>query len=78
MDTALFAYVKVNALGAGRITQVKRDAEIAKAEASKETTIKTAQAFQEGEKARLLAGTQIAESAKEKELKVQEFRREQE
>lgn len=68
----------LQALGAGRIAQVKRDAEIAKAEASKETTIKTAQAFQEGEKARLLAETQIAESTKEKELKVQEFRREQE
>jgi len=68
----------LQALGVNRIAQVKRDAEIAKAEADKQTKIKTAEAFQEGEKAKLLAETQIAESAKEKELKVQAYRREQE
>lgn len=68
----------LEALGVNRIAQVKRDAEIAKAEATKETKIKTAEAFQEGEKARLLAETQIAESTKEKELKVQSYRKEQE
>ena len=68
----------LQALGVNRIAQVKRDAEIAKAEADKETKIKTSEAFQEGEKARLLAETQIAESTKEKELKDQAFRKEQE
>lgn len=68
----------LNALGQERIAQVKRDAEIGKAEATKETKIKTAVAFQEGERARLVAETQIAEAAKGKELNVQGYRKEQE
>lgn len=68
----------LQALGASRIAQVKRDAEIAKAEATRDTKIKTAEANREGEAARLLSETQIAESAKEKELKVQAYRKDQE
>jgi len=68
----------LQALGANRIAQVKKDAEIAKAEAQKEAKIKTSQAFKEGEAARLVAETQIAEATKEKELKVQSYRKEQE
>lgn len=68
----------LQALGVERIAQVKKNAEIAQAEADKEAKIKTAEAFQQGERARLLAETQIAESTKEKELKVQEYRKEQE
>lgn len=68
----------LEALGKKRIAEVKRDAQIAEAEANKETKIKTAEANQLGEAARLLSETQIAESTKEKELKVQSYRREQE
>jgi len=68
----------LDSLGKKRIAEVKRDAQIAEAEAQKETKIKTAQANQEGEAARLLAETQIAEATKEKELKVQSYRKEQE
>ncbi len=65
------------ALGKKRIAEVKRDAEIAEAEATKETKIKTANANREGEHARLVAETQIAESSKEKDLKVQAYRKDQ-
>ncbi|MBM7613499.1 flotillin family protein [Alkaliphilus hydrothermalis] len=65
------------ALGKKRIAEVKRDAEIAEAEANKETKIKTANANREGEHARLVSEAQIAESAKEKELKVQAYRKDQ-
>lgn len=68
----------LEALGKKRIAEVKRDAQIAEAEANKETKIKTAEANQLGEAARLLSETQIAESTKEKELKVQSYRKEQE
>ncbi|KRQ86435.1 Inner membrane protein YqiK [Caloramator mitchellensis] len=68
----------LDALGKKRIAEVKRDAEIAQAEANKETKIRTAEANREGEAARLVAETQIAESTKEKELKVQSYRKEQE
>ena len=68
----------LKALGASKIAAVKRDAAIAEAEAQKETKIKTAQAFQKGEEAKLQADTEIARASKEKELKVQEYREEQE
>ncbi|MFZ5351169.1 MAG: flotillin family protein [Bacillota bacterium] len=68
----------LQALGKKRIAEVKRDAQIAEAEAEKETKIRTADATREGEAARLIAETQIAESTKEKELKVQAYRKEQE
>lgn len=68
----------LKALGASKIAAVKRDAAIAEAEAQKETKIKTAQAFQKGEEAKLQADTEIARANKDKELKVQEYREEQE
>lgn len=68
----------LQALGKKRIAEVKRDAEIAEAEAKKETKIKTAEANRQGEEARLLAETQIAEATKGKELKIQAYRKEQE
>ena len=68
----------LKALGKGRIAEVKRDAEIAEAEARKETNIKTSDAFREGEAAKILAETQVAESMKNKDLKIQSYRREQE
>ncbi|KUO72694.1 MAG: flotillin [Clostridia bacterium BRH_c25] len=68
----------LEALGKKRIAEVKRDANIAEAEANMETKIKTADANREGEAARLISETQIAESTKEKELKVQAYRKDQE
>ncbi|MDR1066275.1 MAG: flotillin family protein [Clostridiales bacterium] len=67
----------LEALGKKRIAEVKRDALIAEAEAAKETKIKTSQANRLGEEARLLAETHISEASKEKELKVQSYRREE-
>lgn len=68
----------LEALGKPRIAAVKRDAQIAEAEAAKETKIKTAESIRLGEAAKILSETQIAESSKEKELKVQAYRKEQE
>jgi flotillin len=68
----------LEALGKKRIAEVKRDADIAEAEAMKETRIKTAEANRLGEEAKLLAETQIAEASKTKELKVHQYRQEQE
>ncbi len=79
----------LKALGKKRISEVKRDAEIAEANAKAEKDIKTADAekhakvntaiaYKDGEKARIEAETEIAEFNKEKELKVQAYRKEQE
>lgn len=68
----------LEALGKKRIAEVKRDANIAEAESLKETNIRTAEANRLGEEAQLLAETQIAEATKEKELKVTQYRQEQE
>ncbi|WP_318245164.1 MULTISPECIES: flotillin family protein [Solibacillus] len=67
----------LDSLGKPRIAQVKRDADIATAEADKETRIKRAQAAQEAQQAELERATQIAEAEKNNQLKVAEFRREQ-
>jgi len=66
------------ALGRKRISEVKRDAQIAEADAERETIERTAEANRLGAEARLIADTRVAEAAKEKELKVQAYRREQE
>lgn len=67
----------LEALGKPRIAAVKRDAEIAEAEAMRDARIKKAQAEEEGQKAELLRDTNVAEATKEKELKVAAFKREQ-
>lgn len=67
----------LEALGKPRIAEVKRDAQIAEANATKETKIKTAQANREGEAARIQAETEIAESNRDKELKVQSYNKDQ-
>jgi len=66
------------ALGRKRISEVKRDAQIAEAEAERETVEKTAEASRRGAEAKILAETQIAEAAKEREIKIQSYRKEQE
>ncbi|MDF2890013.1 MAG: band 7 protein [Clostridia bacterium] len=68
----------LEALGKKRIAEVKRDAFIAEAEANKETKIKTAEANRLGQAAFIISETQIAESTKDKELKIQFYRKEQE
>lgn len=67
----------LESLGKPRIAQVKRDADIATAEAEKETRIRRALADKEAQKAELERATEIAEAEKENQLKVAEFRREQ-
>ncbi|MBJ6363269.1 flotillin family protein [Paenibacillus sp. GCM10012307] len=67
----------LDALGKPRIAVVKRDAEIAEAEAVRDARIQKARAEEEGQKAELLRDTNIAEASKDKELKVASFKREQ-
>lgn len=67
----------LDALGKPRIAAVKRDAEIAEAEAVRDSRIKKALAEEEGQKAELLRDTNVAEATKEKELKVAAFKKEQ-
>ncbi|WP_325176573.1 flotillin family protein [Paenibacillus alkalitolerans] len=67
----------LDALGKPRIAAVKRDAEIAEAEAIRDSRIQKARADEEGMKAELLRDTNVAEAGKEKELKVASFKRDQ-
>lgn len=67
----------LDALGKPRIAVVKRDAEIAEAEAIRDARIQKAKAEEEGQKAELLRDTNVAEATKEKELKVASFKKEQ-
>ncbi|GAC43441.1 flotillin family protein [Paenibacillus popilliae] len=67
----------LDALGKPRIAAVKRDAEIAEAEAMRDSRIQKANAEEQGMKAELLRDTNIAEAAKEKELKVASFKKDQ-
>jgi len=67
----------LDALGKPRIAIVKRDADIAEAEAIRDSRIQKARAEEEGQKAELLRDTHIAEATKDKELKVASFKQEQ-
>lgn len=67
----------LEALGKPRIAIVKRDAEIAQAEAIRDARIQKALADEEGQKAELLRDTNVAEASKEKELKIASFKKEQ-
>ncbi|MBM7571166.1 flotillin family protein [Aquibacillus albus] len=67
----------LEALGKPRIAEVKRDAQIAEANAMRDARIQKAQAERESQGAELLSETQIAESTKDKELKVADYKREQ-
>ena len=58
----------LDALGAEKIAQVKKDANIAKAEAQMESDIKTAEAVRLGEAAKIESLTRIEECNKNKEL----------
>ncbi|MEH7374852.1 MULTISPECIES: flotillin family protein [Neobacillus] len=67
----------LDSLGKPRIAQVKRDADIATAEADKETRIKKAEASKEAKRNELERATEIAEAEKINLLKIAEYRREQ-
>ncbi|MCA1322033.1 flotillin family protein [Bacillus tianshenii] len=67
----------LESLGKPRIAQVKRDADIATAEADKETRIKRAEAAKDAQRAELERATEIAEAEKENQMKIAEYRREQ-
>lgn len=67
----------LEALGKPRIAAVKRDAEIAEAQAIRDARVQKAQAEEDGQKAELLRDTRVAEASKDKELKVASFKKEQ-
>jgi flotillin len=67
----------LDALGRPRIAAVKRDAEIAEADAIRDSRIKKAKAEEEGQRAELIRDTAIAEASKDNQLKVAAYKREQ-
>ncbi|WP_280516916.1 flotillin family protein [Lederbergia sp. NSJ-179] len=67
----------LDSLGKPRIAQVKRDADIATAEADKETRIKRAEAAKDAKRAELERATEIAEAEKVNQMKMAEYRRDQ-
>lgn len=58
----------LDALGKPRIAQVKRDAQIAQAEADRDAAIRTAQASQAGQEAKFAADSKIAEAKRDYEM----------
>src|SRR5450755_2902650 len=60
----------LEALGKPRISQVKRDAQIAQAEADRDALIRSAQATQAGQEAKYVADTRIAEAQRDYSLNV--------
>ena len=67
----------LEALGKPRIAAVKREAEIAEAQAYRDARVQKAVADEEALKAELLRDTRVAEANKEKELQIATFKREQ-
>ncbi|MFD0959348.1 flotillin family protein [Paenibacillus chungangensis] len=67
----------LDALGKPRIAAVKRDAEIAEAEAVRDARVQKALAEETGQKAELLRDTNVAEAERDKEMKVASFKRDQ-
>jgi len=63
----------LDALGKPRIAQVKRDAQIAQAEADRDAMIKSSQATQAGQEAKFAADSKIAESKRDYEMNVADF-----
>lgn len=59
----------LEALGKPRIVQARRDAEVAEAEAARDAIIKSAEAQKEGDIAKILAETEVAEANQDSQLK---------
>src|SRR5258706_6359002 len=60
-------------LGKPRIAQVKRDAQIAQAEADRDAMIRSAQATQAGQEAKFAADTKIAEAQRDYQSNVAQY-----
>jgi len=67
----------LEALGRPRIAAVKRDAEVAEAQATRDARIQKAQAEEEWMKAELIRDTNVAEATKVNALKVASFKKDQ-
>src|SRR3954449_11621806 len=63
----------LEALGKPRIAQVKRDAQIAQAEADRDAMIRSAQAIQAGQEAKLAADSKIAEAQRDYQINVASY-----
>jgi len=63
----------LDALGKPRIAQVKRDAQIAQAEADRDAMIRSSQATQAGQEAKFLADTKIAEAQRDYQSNVAQY-----
>jgi flotillin len=63
----------LDALGKPRLSQVKRDAIVAQAEADRDANVKSAAAKQEGEIARYMAETKIQEAARDYQMKSADY-----
>lgn len=68
----------LDALGQKQIAEVKKNADIAKAEAEKETRIQTALAHKEAEQQEIQRSTEIADAKRENEVKLADFNQQQE
>src|SRR5205809_3688674 len=60
----------LEALGKPRIAQVKRDAQIAQAEADRDALVKSSQATQLGQEAKFIADTKVAEAQRDYQMNV--------
>jgi flotillin len=63
----------LEAWGAPRIAQIKRDATIGQAEATRDATIRSAQANQQGQTAKFAADTKIAEADRDYKMRLAEY-----
>src|SRR3989441_2381205 len=63
----------LEALGKPRIAQVKRDAQIAQAEADRDAMIRSAQATQAGQEAKFIADSKIAEAQRDYQSNVAQY-----
>jgi len=63
----------LDALGKPRTAEVKRDAIVGQAEADRDATIRSAQAYQAGQEAKFAADTKIAEAQRDYEMKKAEY-----
>ena len=67
----------LEALGRPRIAAIKRDADIAEAEAIRDARVRKAVAAEEGQKAELIRDTNVAEATRDRELKVAAFKQDE-
>ena len=63
----------LESLGKAQIARVQRDAVIGQAEAKRDADIKSAEAMQAGQTAKYLAETRVAESNRDKEMKMADY-----